>query len=166
MEGNLSSSLTEESKSIEVVFHLAHDELLCLLDQEEKLTARIATVKQSIVALAELFGDHLLNKDLIDRRVLRVIRPQRKERGIGLTSAMRRVFSECNGQLTTHEVYRLLLSHFPECVQHHKTPTSSIGTVLKRLTMSGELMESRDRHNVRVWEARDGEKSLGAHGGG
>ena len=163
-ERNLSSNLTEESKSIDVVFHLAHDELLCLLDQEEKLAARITTVKQSLVALAKLFGDHLLEKDLIDRRVLRVIRA-RKKRSIGLTSAMRVILSESDGQLTTHEVYRLLLSRFPESVQHHKTPTSSIATVLKRLTISGELMEARDRHNVRVWEARNGEKSLGARSG-
>jgi hypothetical protein len=157
------SVVTEKSKSVEVVFQLAQDQLLSLLNQQAELVARIATVKESLVALANLFGDHLLNNELIDRKVLSMIRPPRKRRTPGLTSATLQVLVESKKQLTCNEVRRLLRSRFPQCVEHHKSPTSSISTILKRLTISGELVESRDSHNLRIWVARNGEKSLEAH---
>jgi|SRR5262249_33104094 len=165
MEHHLESLQKTARDSIEVVFQIAQEELLSLLDQHEQLTARITTVKQSLVALAKLFGDELLRSDVIDRKVLAVIEPQRKRRGTGLTFATRRVLFESKNQLTTGDVYRLLLSQFPESVQHHKTPKSAITTVLKRLTLYGEVIETRNSQNVRVWESRNGEQSLGAHTG-
>ena len=165
MQLHSNSVVTEKSKCVEVVFQLAQDQLLLLLNQQDELVARIATVKESLVVLANLFGDHLLNKELIDRRVLSLIRPRRRRRTPGLTSATLQVLIESKKQLTSNEVHRLLRSQFPQCLEHHKSPTSSISTVLKRLTISGELVESRDSHNVRIWEARNGEKSLEAHVG-
>ena len=119
--------MREEKRSIEVVFQIAQEELVSLLHQQEQLTARIAIIKQSLVALAHLFGDDLLRNNLIDRELLAVVlpttTPQRKKWGTGLTFATRRVMADAKRQLTSYEVYRLLLSQFPESVQNFRTPS-------------------------------------------
>lgn len=158
----LDKSATE---SLETVFRVAQDELLSLLHRYDQLLKRIATVKHSLIALSDLFGDQLLRKDLVDLRVRSIIRPARKKGKIGLTSALRRVLVESKRQLTVKQAYQLLLGQFPESVQHHKSPTSSITTVLNRLTASGELIETRDAHNARVWESKNSDKFLVARAG-
>jgi hypothetical protein len=153
------------SESLETVFRLAQDELLSLLQQHDQLVAKIASVKQSLIALSELFGDQLLRKDLVDIRVRAAIRPAKKKAKIGLTSALRRVLVESRRQLTVKQTYQLLLSQFRESIEHHKSPTSSITTVLNRLTASGELVETRNAQDIRVWEIRDSGKFHVAHAG-
>jgi hypothetical protein len=164
MQNHLSTPLEKTAKdNIEVVFRLAQDELASLLKRHEQLVDRIAAVKQSLLALSNLFGDELLRKDLMELKVVPLMRSHPKRYAMGLTSVIRRILFESRQPLTTQAVHQQLLRQSPECVTHHKTPLSSIATVLKRLAISGELLESRDSQNVRVWQKRSGEKSMGAH---
>ena len=149
--------------SLETLFQVAQGELLSLLHQHDELVARIEIVKQSLQALSQLFGEDFIRKDLLNRRVRDIMTSTRKRRNVGFTSAIRQVIKNSKQRLTTQEIHQYLLREFPECVEHHKTPISSITTVLKRLTISGELAESRNGKNLRVWEVRNGDKSLSAH---
>ena len=51
---------------VEQVIKAAHDELLLLMQQRAEVMKRIGTVKQTIVGLANLFGDHVLGDDLLE----------------------------------------------------------------------------------------------------
>jgi len=50
---------------VQEVVRQAHDELRQLLQQRSEIMKRIGTVKQTISGLANLFGDGVLNEELM-----------------------------------------------------------------------------------------------------
>ena len=51
---------------VQQVVKAAHDELRQLMRQRAEVMKRIGTVKQTIVGLANLFGDDVLNEELLE----------------------------------------------------------------------------------------------------
>ncbi len=51
---------------VQEVVRQAHDELRQLLQQRAEVMRRIGTVKQTIVGLANLFGDSVLSEELLE----------------------------------------------------------------------------------------------------
>jgi chorismate mutase len=51
---------------VQEVIRQAHDELRQLLSQRAEIMKRIGTVKQTISGLANLFGDNVLNEELLE----------------------------------------------------------------------------------------------------
>jgi hypothetical protein len=51
---------------VQEVLKSAHEELRVLLKQRAEIMKRIGTVKQTIVGLANMFGEDVLNEELLD----------------------------------------------------------------------------------------------------
>ena len=51
---------------VQQVVKSAHEELCSLLKQRAEIMKRIGTVKQTIVGLANMFGDTILNDELLE----------------------------------------------------------------------------------------------------
>src|SRR5207249_3571143 len=51
---------------VQEVIRTAHEELRQLMRQRAEIMKRIGTVKQTIVGLANLFGDDVLNEELLE----------------------------------------------------------------------------------------------------
>jgi hypothetical protein len=70
----------------------AHEELKQLLRQRGDIMKRIGTVKQTIVGLANLFGDDVLSEELLE-----LVDRKSSGRQPGFTKACRMVLMEASG---------------------------------------------------------------------
>ena len=101
------SGPVSNSVSAQQVVNAAHDELLQLMRQRAEVMKRIGTVKQTIAGLANLFGEQLLDDDLlelIDRkpngRQPGFTKPQGadgSEASAGSAGGLRGVGAKCSG---------------------------------------------------------------------
>src|SRR5277367_2039516 len=89
--------------SAQQVVKAAHEELLQLMRQRAEIMKRIGTVKQTIAGLANLFGDQLLDDDLLE-----LIDRKPNGRQPGFTKACRRVLMEVRRPLGAREVCQVL----------------------------------------------------------
>src|SRR2546421_10693082 len=64
--GFAKSTGTYGTSHVQEVVRQAHDELRQLLQQRAEVMRRIGTVKQTIVGLANLFGDSVLSEELLE----------------------------------------------------------------------------------------------------
>ncbi|HET7750009.1 MAG TPA: hypothetical protein VFK81_11560, partial [Terriglobales bacterium] len=62
---NATVRLTGGDAYVQEVLRTAHQELLALLQQRADIMKRIGTVKQTIIGLANLFGDDVLDDELL-----------------------------------------------------------------------------------------------------
>jgi hypothetical protein len=143
------------------VVRQAHEELRELLKQRAEVVRRIGAVKQTIVGLANLFGDQVLNTELLELTSRRV-----ESRRSGFTKMCRLVLMEAGRPLAAREVQeqirlRALQAHevqeqirlrVPAMLEHHKDPMASIITVLNRLVSYGEARGLMNERGRRVWE--------------
>src|SRR5205809_7036294 len=84
---------------VQEVIRTAHDELRKLMRQRAEIMKRIGTLKQTIVGLANLFSDDVLNEELlepVDRRT--------GGRQPGFTKACRMVLMEADTPFGAREV--------------------------------------------------------------
>lgn len=129
------------------VVKAAHEELLQLMRQRAEVMKRIGTVKQTIVGLANLFGDQVLGDDLLE-----LIDRKPNGRQPGFTKACRRVLMEIRRPLGAREVCVELERYAPAILARHKDPLASVTTVLNRLVDYGEARSLSNDRGRRVWE--------------
>jgi len=129
------------------VVKAAQEELSQLLRQRAEVMKRIGTVKQTIVGLANLFGDDVLSDELLE-----LVDRKSSGRQPGFTKACRMVLMEANRPLGAREVCDQLGKHDPPLLVRHKDPLASVTTVLNRLVDYGEARSLVGENGRRAWQ--------------
>jgi len=129
------------------VVRQAHEELRQLLRQRSEIMKRIGTIKQTIVGLANLFGDEVLNEELLE-----LIDRKSSGRQPGFTKACRMVLMEASRPLGAREVCELIQQRIPPMLSRHKDPLASVTTVLNRLVDYGEARTLTRENGRRAWQ--------------
>ena len=129
------------------VIRAAHDELRQLLKQRAEIMKRIGTVKQTIVGLANLFGDDVLNDELLE-----LVDRKSSGRQPGFTKACRMVLMESERPLGAREVCEHIQRKIPPVLLRHKDPLASVTTVLNRLVEYGEARTVVRENGRRAWQ--------------
>lgn len=132
---------------VQEVLRTAHQELITLLQQRADIMKRIGTVKQTIIGLANLFGD-----DVLDDELLALVDRKPSGRQPGFTRACRTVLIESRVPLTAREVVAQIQERFGGVLVNHKDPLASVTTVLNRLVAYGEARAATNQNGKRVWE--------------
>jgi len=144
--GNRNIPGTGDAHVVEVV-RQAHDELRQLMRQRAEIMKRIGTVKQTIVGLANLFGDDILSEELLD-----LVDRKSGGRQPGFTKACRMVLMEAKRPLAAREVCEEIQRRVPPLLARHKDPLASVTTVLNRLVEYGEARSTIRENGRRAWE--------------
>jgi hypothetical protein len=129
------------------VVRAAHDELRQLMRQRAEIVKRIGTVKQTIVGLANLFGDAVLSGELLD-----LVDRRGRGRQPGFTKACRMALMEADGPLSAREVCEQIQRRNPPVLLRHKDPLASVTTVLNRLVEYGEARAVSRENGRRAWQ--------------
>ena len=146
--GNGNGSVVSNGEShVQEVVRAAHEELRQLMRQRAEIMKRIGTVKQTIVGLANLFGDDVLSEELLE-----LVDRKSGGRQPGFTKACRIVLMEANRPLGAREVCEQLQQRMPPVLLRHKDPLASVTTVLNRLVEYGEARSLTNERGRRVWE--------------
>ncbi|MGC2172623.1 MAG: hypothetical protein WA555_00810 [Candidatus Sulfotelmatobacter sp.] len=135
---------------VQEVVKVAGEDLRQLLRQRADITQRIRTTKQTIVGLANLFGD-----DCLGEEQWKLVGRKGGARERGLTKSCRTVLKEANRPLRAQEVYEQLQARIPLVMLRHKDPAASVTTVLNRLVAHGEALKVHDENGRRVWQWHD-----------
>src|SRR5438309_10634427 len=118
---------------VQEVIRQAHDELRHLLQQRSEIMKRIGTVKQTISGLANLFGDSVLNEELME-----LVDRKSSGRQPGFTKACRMILMESGRAMSSRDICDYFQEKMPALLARHKDPTASVTTVLNRLVEYGE----------------------------
>ncbi len=118
---------------VQEVIRQAHGELRQLLQQRAEIMKRIGTVKQTISGLANLFGDELLNEELLE-----LVDRKSSGRQPGFTKACRMILMEAGHALNSRDICDYFQQKMPAILARHKDPIASVTTVLNRLVEYGE----------------------------
>jgi len=102
---------------VQEVVRAAHDELRQLIRQRAEIMKRIGTVKQTIAGLANLFGDDVLNDDLLE-----LIDRKTSGRQPGFTKACRTVLMERSGPWERARSVKRSSTAFRNCCSATRTP--------------------------------------------
>jgi hypothetical protein len=137
---------TNDPHVVEVV-RQAHEELRQLMRQRADVMKRIGTVKQTIVGLANLFGDEVLSEELLE-----LVDRKSNGRQPGFTKACRMVLMEAERPLGAREVCELIQHKVPAILARHKDPLASVTTVLNRLVEYGEARTLVRENGRRAWQ--------------
>src|ERR1700692_2492653 len=132
---------------VEEVVRQAHEELRQLLQQRAEVMRRIATIKQTIAGLANLFGDEVLSDELLE-----LVDRKSSGRQPGFTKACRMILIDSNRALSARDVCDRLLDKVPPMLARHKDPMASVTTVLNRLVAYGEAQAVSLDNGRRAWE--------------
>ena len=147
---------------VEEVVKAAHEELLQLMRQRAEIMKRIGTVKQTIVGLANLFGDGVLSEELLE-----LVDRKTSGRQPGFTKACRMVLIEANQPLGAREVCDQIQQRIPPVLLRHKDPLASVTTVLNRLVEYGEARTVLKENGRRAWQwVADPSNIIARPGGG
>lgn len=129
------------------VVRQAHEELRQLLQQRSEVMRRIGTVKQTIVGLANLFGDEVLSDELLE-----LVDRKSGGRQPGFTKACRMILMEANRALSARDVCDRIQERMPPMLVRHKDPMASVTTVLNRLVAYGEAKAVALENGRRAWQ--------------
>jgi hypothetical protein len=132
---------------VQEVVRSAQRELHDLVQRRAAIMKRIGTIKQTLIGLANLFGDSVLGDDL-----LALLDRKTATRQPGFTRACRLVLMESPAPLSTRHICEALQRKFPEVMERHKDPIASVTTVLNRLVDYNEARCSLDTNGRRVWQ--------------
>ena len=128
--GNRQSPLVD--LHVQEVIRSAERELSALLQQRCEVMKRIGSIKQTLVGLANMFGDSILSEQLLELLERNTVRKS------GFTQACRAVLMESPTALSARQVCELLRKKFPGVLERHKKPFASVTTILSRLVEYGE----------------------------
>jgi hypothetical protein len=134
------------NRHVQDVIRRAEHELRQLMEERAEVTKRIGTVKQTIVGLANLFGDGILDaalSDLVDRKS--------GSRQPGITRACRGVLMQARRPMSAREVCDEIQRTVPALLARHKDPMATINTILSRLVEYGEATVSSGDRGQRAW---------------
>lgn len=147
---------------VQEVVKAAHEELRQLMKQRAEIMKRIGTVKQTIVGLANLFGDEVLTEELLE-----LVDRKSNGRQPGFTKACRMVLMESPCPLGAREVCEQIQQKIPPVLLRHKDPLASVTTVLNRLVDYGEAKSVVKDNGRRAWQwVADPSESLEASASG
>jgi hypothetical protein len=132
---------------VQEVVRAAHEELRQLMRQRADVMKRIGTVKQTIVGLANLFGDEVLSDELLE-----LVDRKSGGRQPGFTKACRMVLMESDRALGAREVCEQIQLRIPPVLLRHKDPLASVTTVLNRLVEYGEARTVIRENGRRAWQ--------------
>jgi len=132
---------------VEEVVRQAHEELRQLLQQRAEVMRRIGTIKQTIAGLANLFGDGVLNDELLE-----LVDRKSSGRQPGFTKACRMVLMDANRALSARDVCDRIQQKAPPMLARHKDPMASVTTVLNRLVAYGEARAVSLDSGRRAWQ--------------
>jgi hypothetical protein len=132
---------------VQEVIKAAHEELRQLMKQRAEIMKRIGTVKQTIVGLANLFGDDVLTDELLE-----LVDRKSNGRQPGFTKACRMVLMESARPLGAREVCEQIQKRIPPVLLRHKDPLASVTTVLNRLVEYGEARTVIRENGRRAWQ--------------
>jgi hypothetical protein len=130
---------------VQEVIRQAHEELRHLLQQRAEVMKRIGTVKQTISGLANLFGDSVLNEELME-----LVDRKSSGRQPGFTKACRMILMESGRALNSRDICDYFQQKMPALLARHKDPMASVTTVLNRLVEYGEA-EAVLSNGRRAW---------------
>ena len=130
---------------VQEVIRQAHDELRQLMQQRAEIMKRIGTVKQTISGLANLFGDGVLNEELME-----LVDRKSNGRQPGFTKACRMILMESRRAMNSRDICDYFQEKLPELLARHKDPMASVTTVLNRLVEYGEA-EAVMSNGRRAW---------------
>jgi len=130
---------------VQEVIRQAHDELRLLLQQRAEIMKRIGTVKQTISGLANLFGDGVLNEELLE-----LVDRKSSGRQPGFTKACRMILMEAGRAMNSRDICDYFQQKMPTLLARHKDPMASVTTVLNRLVEYGEAA-ALDANGRRAW---------------
>ena len=147
VNGNGSKNMPNGDPHVQEVVEAAHEELRQLMRQRAEIMKRIGTVKQTIVGLANLFGDNVLSEELLE-----LVDRKSGGRQPGFTKACRMVLMEANRPLGAREVCEEIQQRVPPVLLHHKDPLASVTTVLNRLVEYGEAQTMVKENGRRAWQ--------------
>lgn len=155
--GSLSPIARYDVGHVQEVIQQAHEELRLLLQQRAEVMKRIGTVKQTISGLANLFGDGVLNEELME-----LVDRKSSGRQPGFTKACRMILMESGRAMTARDICDYFQAKIPTLLARHKDPMASITTVLNRLVDYGEAeaVMAKGRRAWR-WAADQTEASAG-----
>src|SRR5450631_1521716 len=140
-------SLPGADPHVREVVRSAEQELLQLLRQRAEIMKRIGTIKQTLGGLANIFGDWLLDDDLLvllDRKTA--------SRRSGFTRACRLILMNSPTPLDTRQICAGLQREFPDLLDRHKNLYASVTTVLGRLVHYAEARTFLHADGHRVWQ--------------
>ena len=135
---------------VQEVVKAAGEDLRQLIQQRSDIAKRIGTIKQTIVGLANIFGDDWLGEELSE-----LVGRKDGARQWGLTKSCRKVLMEANRPLRAEEICEQLRGRIPMILLHHKDPAASVTTVLNRLVAYGEALKVHDENGRRAWQWYD-----------
>ena len=144
--GVLKGSDRYEVAHVQEVIRQAHDELRQLMQQRAEVMKRIGTVKQTIAGLANLFGDGVLNEELLE-----LVDRKSNGRQPGFTKACRMILMESGRALSAREICDHFQQKMPSMLARHKDPMASVTTVLNRLVDYGEAQPVLTGTGRRAW---------------
>jgi hypothetical protein len=131
---------------VQEVIRQAHGELRQLLQQRADIMKRIGTVKQTIAGLANLFGDGVLNEELLE-----LVDRKSNGRQPGFTKACRMMLMESGRAMSARDICDYFQQKLPSMLARHKDPMASVTTVLNRLVDYGEA-QAVVSNGRRAWE--------------
>ncbi len=131
---------------VQEVIRQAHDELRHLLQQRSEIMKRIGTVKQTISGLANLFGDGVLNEELLE-----LVDRKSNGRQPGFTKACRMILMEADRAMSARDICEYFQKKMPAMLARHKDPMASVTTVLNRLVEYGEAQAVLSSSGRRAW---------------
>jgi hypothetical protein len=134
------------NRHVQDVIRRAEHELRQLIEERAEVTKRIGTVKQTIVGLANLFGDGILDAALLD-----MVDRKSSSRQPGITRACRRVLMEAERPMSAREVCDEIQKTLPALLARHKDPMATINTILSRLVEYGEATVVSGDRGQRAW---------------
>jgi hypothetical protein len=134
------------NRHVQDVIRRAEGELRQLIEERAEVTKRIGTVKQTIVGLANLFGDGILDAALLD-----LVDRKSGPRQPGITRACRRVLLEAGRPMSARNVCDEIQRTLPALLARHKDPMATVNTILGRLVDYGEATVLAGDHGQRAW---------------
>jgi len=145
-----SDSVLADQDLHRVIGHI-QGELRMLEKQRATIVRRIAMIKQTIAGLGTLFGPRVIDEDL---RTLLAPRcsPDCMPR-LGLTNCCRQLLRSERSPRTLDEMLRAFREQYPEIFAAQEHPANSLRTVLRRLVMYGEAVQTRSGRGLRTWQA-------------
>jgi hypothetical protein len=129
------------------VVQQAEWELHELTKERAGIAKRILSVKQTIIGLADLFGD-----DILDTALLDLFDRKGTSRRPGITLACRRILMEAGQPMSARDVCDGIQRTSPELLAHHKYPMATIYTILGRLVYYGEVTGLHGDRGERSWQ--------------
>ena len=141
------STQTSGVEHLQQVIERVHEELESLLKQRAVIIRRIGTIKQTVLGLANLFGD-----DVIGEELLGLVDHRPTARQPGFTKTCRMVLMESARPLLTQEVCQEIKRRNPALLARQKDPLASVSTVLNRLASYGEARFVANDQGRRAWQ--------------